>query len=98
HPPLCSVPTRRSSDLLERARALRAAERLTEVHRRLLGALGTPGTVLPMSDAPVRTHVRAAGTWWPLQEFLIRARGEGPPRPSGQDRKSTRLNSSHTGI
>jgi LPPG:FO 2-phospho-L-lactate transferase len=26
----------------------------------------------------VRTRVRAGGGWWPLQEFMIRRRGEGP--------------------
>jgi LPPG:FO 2-phospho-L-lactate transferase len=31
-----------------------------------------------MSDRPVRTRVMADGNWWPLQEFLIRRRGEGP--------------------
>jgi LPPG:FO 2-phospho-L-lactate transferase len=31
-----------------------------------------------MSDAPVRTRVMAHGRWWPLQEFLIKGRGEGP--------------------
>ena len=31
-----------------------------------------------MSDRPVRTRVLAHGRWWPLQEFMIKARGEGP--------------------
>ena len=31
-----------------------------------------------MSDAPVRTRVIARDRWWPLQEFMIKARGEGP--------------------
>jgi LPPG:FO 2-phospho-L-lactate transferase len=31
-----------------------------------------------MSDRPVRTRVLAGGRWWPLQEFMIRRRGEGP--------------------
>ena len=34
--------------------------------------------VLPMSDRPVRTRVLAGDRWWPLQEFMIRHRGEGP--------------------
>jgi LPPG:FO 2-phospho-L-lactate transferase len=31
-----------------------------------------------MSDAPVRTHVRAHDRWMGLQEFLIRSEGVGP--------------------
>jgi LPPG:FO 2-phospho-L-lactate transferase len=31
-----------------------------------------------MSDAPVRTRIRAHGRWWPFQEFMIKARAEGP--------------------
>jgi LPPG:FO 2-phospho-L-lactate transferase len=31
-----------------------------------------------MSDRPVRTRVQAHGRWWPFQEFMIRARAEGP--------------------
>ena len=37
-----------------------------------------PGRVLPMSDDPVRTQVRHGGRWWPLQEYLIRARAAAP--------------------
>ena len=63
---------------LERARALDDGARLTEAHARICGALGIGARVLPMSDRPVRTRVMADGSWWPLQEFLIRRRGEGP--------------------
>jgi LPPG:FO 2-phospho-L-lactate transferase len=63
---------------LERARALADDERLTEAHARVVAALGVRARVLPMSDRPVRTRVLAAGRWWPLQEFMIRHRGEGP--------------------
>jgi LPPG:FO 2-phospho-L-lactate transferase len=31
-----------------------------------------------MSDQPVRTRVHARGRWWPLQEFMIKGRGDGP--------------------
>jgi LPPG:FO 2-phospho-L-lactate transferase len=31
-----------------------------------------------LADQPVRTRVLAHGRWWPLQEFLIKGRGEGP--------------------
>ncbi len=61
---------------LWRARALRDGMRLTQVQAELARRLGARGRVLPMSDAPVRTRVLAAGRWWSLQEFLIRARGE----------------------
>ncbi len=63
---------------LERARALTAGDRLTDVQARIAGALGTQARVLPMSDSPVRTRVMAHGRWWPIQQFLITGRGEGP--------------------
>ncbi len=63
---------------IERARLLRAGVRLTEAHRQLKNALGVGAAVLPMSDDPVRTRVLAHGRWWTLQEFLIKARAEGP--------------------
>jgi len=63
---------------LRRAERLAEGARLTEALAELGAALGIEGRVVPMSDAPVRTRVRAAGAWWPLQEFLIRRRGEGP--------------------
>src|ERR1700750_3308442 len=63
---------------IERARALSEGARLTEAHAALTKQLGVGARVLPMSDRPVRTRVLANGTWWPLQEFMIKARGEGP--------------------
>jgi LPPG:FO 2-phospho-L-lactate transferase len=63
---------------LERRRRLDAGERLTDAHRALTAALGVESTVLPMCDEPVRTVVKAAGEWWPFQDFMIRRRGEGP--------------------
>jgi LPPG:FO 2-phospho-L-lactate transferase len=63
---------------LERARQLDAGHRLTEAQAHIARALGVSATVLPMSDLPVRTRVLAGGRWWPLQEFMIRHRGEGP--------------------
>ena len=63
---------------LERSRALAAGERATAVQSRIASALGVGAAVLPMSDAPVRTRVLAGGRWWPLQEFMIVRRGEGP--------------------
>jgi LPPG:FO 2-phospho-L-lactate transferase len=63
---------------LRRAERLAAGARLTETLAELGEALGTGARVLPMSDDPVRTRVRAGGEWWPLQAFMIRRRGEGP--------------------
>ena len=58
---------------LVRTELLRAGRRLTEAHAAVLEGLGTRARVLPMSDEPVRTHVRADGRWWPFQEFMILA-------------------------
>jgi LPPG:FO 2-phospho-L-lactate transferase len=63
---------------LERARMLRAGHRLTDAHAALARSLGVTARVLPMTDQPVRTRVRAQGRWWSFQEFMIRGRGEGP--------------------
>ena len=63
---------------VERARLLDGGCRLTEAQGRLGRALGVRAAVLPMSDQPVRTRVLAGGRWWPLQEFMIQRRGEGP--------------------
>ena len=60
---------------IERARRLQTGERLTDAHRAIATALNTPGTVLPMADAPVRTRVMARDEWWPFQEYMIRAAG-----------------------
>ena len=61
---------------LVRTEALRAGRGLTEAQAAVLEALGTRARVLPMSDEPVRTHVRAGGRWWPFQEFMIVAGAE----------------------
>ena len=63
---------------IERARALAAGDRLTVAHGRITDTLGLDVRVLPMSDTPIRTRVLAAGETYPLQEFMIRRRGEGP--------------------
>ncbi|HEV2768593.1 MAG TPA: 2-phospho-L-lactate transferase [Solirubrobacteraceae bacterium] len=63
---------------LRRAARLRDGARLTEVLGELGTTLGLGARVLPMSDAPVRTWVRARGRWAPFQEFMIRQRGAGP--------------------
>jgi LPPG:FO 2-phospho-L-lactate transferase len=63
---------------LHRRGRLEGGARLTEALEELTAALGIRARVLPMSDRPVRTRVRARGRCHRLQEFLIRERGEGP--------------------
>ncbi|HWF36519.1 MAG TPA: 2-phospho-L-lactate transferase [Solirubrobacteraceae bacterium] len=63
---------------LERDRRLAAGERLTEAQAAIGAALRVRARVLPMSDHPVRTWVRAQGRAWPFQEFMIRGGGRGP--------------------
>jgi LPPG:FO 2-phospho-L-lactate transferase len=63
---------------VERARRLGEGSTLTDILGDLGTAFGLRARVLPMSDEPVRTWVQAKGRWMPLQEFMIRARAEGP--------------------
>ena len=63
---------------LRRARRLAEGARLTEAIDEAARALGVRARVLPASDDPVRTRVRAAGSWWAFQEFMIRHRAQGP--------------------
>jgi LPPG:FO 2-phospho-L-lactate transferase len=63
---------------LRRARRLREGATPTEVCAETCAAYGVRARVLPMADTPVRTRVKAAGRWWPFQEFMILRRGEGP--------------------
>jgi LPPG:FO 2-phospho-L-lactate transferase len=63
---------------LERKRRLDDGARLTEALGELGDALGVGARVLPMSDDPVRTWVRADGRWLPFQDFMIREGGAGP--------------------
>ena len=63
---------------IHRARRLAEGARLTETLAELGAALGVAARVLPMSDEQVRTWVRADAGWMTFQEFMIRARAEGP--------------------
>jgi LPPG:FO 2-phospho-L-lactate transferase len=63
---------------VQRATRLAEGARLTEALDALRTALGVPARVLPMSDDPVRTQVRHDERWWPLQEYLIRAKAAAP--------------------
>ena len=62
---------------IQRAARLAGGARLTETLAELGAALGVEARVLPMSDDPVRTWVRANAEWQPFQEFMIRAGAEG---------------------
>jgi LPPG:FO 2-phospho-L-lactate transferase len=62
---------------VRRARRLAEGARLTEAIDEARLALGVPARVLPATDDPVRTHVRADGEWWPFQAFMIQRRGDG---------------------
>jgi LPPG:FO 2-phospho-L-lactate transferase len=63
---------------LRRARRLAEGARLTDAIDEARRALGVPARVLPMCDEPVRTHVRARGTRFGFQEFMVRERAAGP--------------------
>jgi LPPG:FO 2-phospho-L-lactate transferase len=63
---------------LHRARRLADGARLTDALDDLRRAFGVPARVLAPSDDAVRTWVRARGEWRTFQDFMIRARAEGP--------------------
>jgi LPPG:FO 2-phospho-L-lactate transferase len=63
---------------LVRTQELHAGRRLTEAHAEVVNALNVHAQVLPMSDAPVRTHVRTPNGWRPFQEFMILDRAAAP--------------------
>jgi LPPG:FO 2-phospho-L-lactate transferase len=57
---------------VRRARRLAEGARLTQTLAEAAAAYGVTARVLPPSDDPVRTRVRADDRWWPFQEFMIR--------------------------
>jgi LPPG:FO 2-phospho-L-lactate transferase len=63
---------------LVRSERLHAGDRLTDAHAEVVRALGVHAQVVPMSDAPVRTHVRTPAGWRPFQEFMIVDRAAAP--------------------
>jgi LPPG:FO 2-phospho-L-lactate transferase len=56
---------------LMRTAELQAGKRLTDAHAAVVRGAGVESRVLPMSDEPVRTHVRTGADWRPFQEFMI---------------------------
>lgn len=54
-----------------RSARLAAGERPTDVARHLQRALGIAATILPMTDAPVRTEVRTDDGWLDFQTYFV---------------------------
>ena len=63
---------------LRRARRLAEGARLTETLDELRESLGVPARVLPPTDEPVRTQIRARGEWFGFQDYMIRQGAPGP--------------------
>jgi LPPG:FO 2-phospho-L-lactate transferase len=63
---------------LMRTAELHAGKRLTEAHAAVVRGAGVESHVLPMSDDPVRTHVRSGADWRPFQEYMIVDRAAAP--------------------
>jgi LPPG:FO 2-phospho-L-lactate transferase len=61
-----------------RTRLMRDGARQTEAHAAVVQACGVKAAVLPMSDAPVRTHVKSRGDWLEFQRFMIVERAAAP--------------------
>jgi LPPG:FO 2-phospho-L-lactate transferase len=54
-----------------RTRRMTAGRRQTEAHAAVVEACGVRAAVIPMSDDPVRTHVKSRGEWLEFQRFMI---------------------------
>ena len=61
---------------IARTRRLASGERLTEVCLHLQRSLGVPARILPMTDASVRTEVRADDGWLDFQDYFVRLHQE----------------------
>jgi LPPG:FO 2-phospho-L-lactate transferase len=61
---------------IARTARLSAGARLTEVCLALQASLGIAARILPMSDTPVATEVRAADGWLEFQEYFVHRRQE----------------------
>jgi LPPG:FO 2-phospho-L-lactate transferase len=59
---------------VERTQRLRGGASLTDVTRQLASALGVKHTILPMSDAPVRTMIGTADGELAFQHYFVRDR------------------------
>lgn len=63
---------------LIRTELLRAGRRKTVAQKAVADAVGVRTRVLPATDTELRTRVRAAGSWFDFQEFMVRERARGP--------------------
>src|SRR5690606_4789271 len=54
-----------------RTQRLRAGETLAEITAGFATALGIATTLLPMSNDPVRTHIRTAEGWLDFQSYFV---------------------------
>jgi LPPG:FO 2-phospho-L-lactate transferase len=63
---------------LRRGRRLAEGARLTEAIDEVRRALGVTARVLPPTDDPLQTWVKAGGDWHAFQDFMIRLRAAGP--------------------
>ncbi len=63
---------------IRRARRLAEGARLTDTLAEAASAYGVTARVLPPSDDPIRTKVRAGDRWWDFQPFMIQRGGGGP--------------------
>jgi LPPG:FO 2-phospho-L-lactate transferase len=63
---------------LIRTELLNGGARLTDAHAAVVDACRVNARVLPMSDQPVRTHVRSNGEWLEFQRFMIVERAAAP--------------------
>lgn len=61
-----------------RTAALREGRTLTQATASLATALGIGAKLLPMTDSPVRTHVRTADGWLEFQEWFVGHRHADP--------------------
>jgi LPPG:FO 2-phospho-L-lactate transferase len=61
-----------------RTELMAAGRRQTTAHAAVVEACGVRAAVLPMSDQPVRTHVKSRGGWLEFQRFMIVERAAGP--------------------
>jgi LPPG:FO 2-phospho-L-lactate transferase len=77
-PPWFRLGDRDLAMCLVRTEGLKAGRRLTEAHAEVVSGLGVQARVLPMSDSPVRTHVRTPVSWRAFQEFMIVDRAAAP--------------------
>jgi LPPG:FO 2-phospho-L-lactate transferase len=57
---------------------MRDGRRQTEAHAAVVEACGVRASVIPMSDTPVRTHVKSRGEWLEFQRFMIVERAAAP--------------------